>query len=283
LDGRTTAKCSVNVLDSGTATADAVANYPGLGIAASAAVAVSQDSTTNTMDGDASTMLADILTVGNYPAGSSFFADASLTATAGGQAEFLQIVLSLNLSDGFDSTCDIDTFGQNSCSTAVTLQDGPIVAFGLNLLGGAGATCDFIGCASGSNLTGSGKILVIQVIDSRGNPVKGATISSASGYQYPTRFASTTALTANPNPSTQGQPVKFRATVASFGRAGYPTGRVIFKDSTTGKMFSVALNNIGVATLTTSILPVGSHSITATYGGDVWSAPSQASIVQVVN
>jgi large repetitive protein len=283
-NGRTSAKCSAAVANSGTATADAVAQYPGLGIAGSADVALNEYSTTHSMGSNAATTEEDYLTVGgSYPSGASLFAAASVTATPGGQAQFVQISFSLTLQDYYVGQCFITTFGQSSCSTTVLLQEGPVVDLKMSLAGGASATCDIVGCASGSTLSGSAKLLVLKVVDSTGNPVKGSTITSASGHKYPTLFASTTALTASPNPSAQGNPVTFTAAIASFGRSGTPTGKVTFKDSTTGTTLGHVTLNAGVASLTTSSLATGTHTITASYSGDNWSAASHGTVSQVVN
>ncbi len=73
-----------------------------------------------------------------------------------------------------------------------------------------------------------------------------------------------TALTISPNPSEFGQSVTFTATVTSAG--GIPGGSVAFKsgNSTLG---TGTLNASGQATLMNPNLGVGSHSITAAYGG----------------
>lgn len=91
----------------------------------------------------------------------------------------------------------------------------------------------------------------------------------------------TTTLTSNPNPSTHGQPVIFTATVTSSG-PNTPTGKVAFKDGTTG--IGSAILTGGVATLTKSTLAVGTHPITAEYLGDSSSAKSTSPVLnQVVN
>ncbi len=91
--------------------------------------------------------------------------------------------------------------------------------------------------------------------------------------------STTTTLTSSGNPSVYGQPVTFRATVSG---SGTPTGQVVFEDGNTilGK---VALSG-GVATFTPSTLSVGSHSITAIYGGDTNDSGSTSNtLTQVVN
>ena len=77
--------------------------------------------------------------------------------------------------------------------------------------------------------------------------------------------ASTTTLTATPNPSTVGQSVTFTATVT--GSSGTPTGNVDFLDGATN-IGNVTLDGTGAATLMTSTLTAGSHSVTADYNGD---------------
>jgi hypothetical protein len=90
--------------------------------------------------------------------------------------------------------------------------------------------------------------------------------------------ATTTTLTQSSSTSVSGQPVTFTATVTS---AGTPTGTVNFTIDG-GAPTAVALTN-GVATFTTSSLSFGSHTITATYAGNVTFGPSFASVTHSVN
>ncbi len=92
----------------------------------------------------------------------------------------------------------------------------------------------------------------------------------------------TTGLTSSVHPwSVFGQPVTFTATVtANSPGAGTPTGTVTFKDGTLG---TGTLNGSGQATFTTSTLAVGSHSITASYGGDAtFSGSTSSPLTQTV-
>jgi hypothetical protein len=79
------------------------------------------------------------------------------------------------------------------------------------------------------------------------------------------KAATTTAVTSSVNPSDFSQSVTFTATVTSG--AGTPTGSVQFKDNGTNLGTAVTLNGSGVATVSTSSLSVGSHTITAEYAG----------------
>ena len=91
---------------------------------------------------------------------------------------------------------------------------------------------------------------------------------------------STTVVTSNPNPSTLKQAVTLTATVSSAASGG-PTGLVIFKNGT-GLIGSATLSG-GIATLTTTRLPVGTLTISATYNGDSQSGKSSGTTTQTVN
>jgi hypothetical protein len=96
-----------------------------------------------------------------------------------------------------------------------------------------------------------------------------------------TLTATTTVLTSSVNPSKPGQAVTFTATVTAqpgFDK-GPPTGTVSFLDGAT-KVGNSPLNGSGVATLTTSTLPLGTNSITATYSGDTNFSPSTSPALQ---
>jgi hypothetical protein len=89
-----------------------------------------------------------------------------------------------------------------------------------------------------------------------------------------------TALTSTPNPSVVLAPVAFTAKVT--GNGGIPTGSVIFYSDGTS-IGTGTLDATGTATLNYSGLSAGTHSITASYGGDADDSPStSAAISQVV-
>jgi hypothetical protein len=89
----------------------------------------------------------------------------------------------------------------------------------------------------------------------------------------------TTGLVSSVNPSLPSQPVTFTATVTGSG--GTPSGTVTFKDGAntlgTGTLAS------GQAGFSTSSLALGSHSITAVYGGDAnFQGSTSAALTQAV-
>ncbi len=98
--------------------------------------------------------------------------------------------------------------------------------------------------------------------------------------------ATTASLTSSPNPSLPGQAVTYTATVAPVApAAGTPTDTVSFSDGNTPIAGCTAQALSGsTATCAVTYTSSGSHSVTATYGGDTnfaASAPSNV-VSQVV-
>jgi hypothetical protein len=91
-----------------------------------------------------------------------------------------------------------------------------------------------------------------------------------------------TSLSSSPNPSVFGQNVSFTATVAPMVGPGVPTGTVTFKEGAT-VLGTGTLNASGVATFSTT-LSVGTHNVTAVYGGSgSYTGSTSALDAQVVN
>ena len=95
----------------------------------------------------------------------------------------------------------------------------------------------------------------------------------------------TTTLASSANPSVSGQSVTFTATVSTTGTVSRPgpcsssTARRCWEPAR-----SSTANGITTATLTTTTLAVGTHSITAVYGGDSNDMGNTSTVLsQVVN
>ena len=94
-------------------------------------------------------------------------------------------------------------------------------------------------------------------------------------------YATATALKPAPNPAAYGQAVTLTATVTSNAPGGV-SGTVTFKSGGT-VLGSVRLSGT-TASLTTTKLPVGSDTLTATYNGDVSNGKStSAAVAESVN
>jgi len=83
-------------------------------------------------------------------------------------------------------------------------------------------------------------------------------------------------LTPSADSVNAGSAVTLTATVTSSGIA--PTGTVTFYDGS-AQLGTSTLNASGVATYATSSLAAGSHSLTASYGGDVNDTPANSAVV----
>jgi len=96
-------------------------------------------------------------------------------------------------------------------------------------------------------------------------------------------FATTTTLISSVTPSYLGLSVTFTATVGLVNGASTPvaTGTVTFLDNGAA-IGTGTLNAAGVATFTTSTLAVGSHPITASFGGDVMTGASTSAVLTQV-
>jgi Bacterial Ig-like domain (group 3) len=86
----------------------------------------------------------------------------------------------------------------------------------------------------------------------------------------------TTTLVASSTQVTTGQVVTLTATESNGGNT-IPTGTVTFYDGQTQIGQAVTLDGNGIATLSTSSLAIGAHSITAVYSGDLNDASSTSS------
>ncbi|HEY4381544.1 MAG TPA: Ig-like domain repeat protein, partial [Acidobacteriaceae bacterium] len=100
-----------------------------------------------------------------------------------------------------------------------------------------------------------------------------------------------------PNPASVGQPVALTVTLtggnappggpqASLGTYGPPTGQVVFNYGSAvlgiGTLATNSGNVSSSATITTSLLPLGADTITATYAGNLDFAPTTATAVETI-
>ena len=102
--------------------------------------------------------------------------------------------------------------------------------------------------------------------------------TSAAVIQTVNQGNTSTSLASTPNPSNAGQTVTLAAKVSATALAtGVPTGTVTFRDGTTVLGTATLVN--GSASFSISTLAVGSHSLTAAYGGSAAFASSTSAVV----
>ncbi len=107
-----------------------------------------------------------------------------------------------------------------------------------------------------------------------GDSNDGASTSAIVGFVV-AQFATTTALSATSSSAALGSPVTFTAAI-SGSVPDVPTGTVTYKDGGT-TIGTASLDGHARATLTTTSLAAGSHTITANYGGDSENQSSMSS------
>jgi uncharacterized repeat protein (TIGR03803 family) len=102
--------------------------------------------------------------------------------------------------------------------------------------------------------------------------------TSTATTQVVVKYTPTITATSLPNPSVYGESITFTVLVISTGPL--PTGTVAFKNGSSG--IGTAPLIAGVAIFSTSILPVGTNSITAVYEGDNFTAGLTSSAINQV-
>jgi Autotransporter beta-domain/Bacterial Ig-like domain (group 3)/Putative Ig domain len=129
------------------------------------------------------------------------------------------------------------------------------------------------GTVSGTPTTAGSFSYAIKVTDSGTPTAQTATTATISGTiaVAPT----STSLSSSRNPSAQGQPVTFTATVSG---GSSPSGTVTFYDG--GASIGTAALSGVAATFTTSALALGTHAITAKYGGNASNTASTSPVLQ---
>jgi hypothetical protein len=153
----------------------------------------------------------------------------------------------------------------------VTFKDGATVLGTVALVGGHAGLIT-------SALSVANHVIVATYLGS------GSFNASAAGIHHVVNPATTsTSVVGSPNPAVHGTAVTLTATVhVGAPGAGVPTGSVTFKDGAT-VLGTVALSGAGTASVTTSTLTLGTHSITASYGGAPQFTASTGSVSETIH
>lgn len=228
---------------------------------------------TGTLSGNSATVTTDILPVGSDPITAVYNGDTNDLTSNSNSTPVTQIVIQDNSASSVTTSAATTVFGQSVTFTASVTASSPgagvptgTVDFydGTTLLGSP--TLDASGNATFTTTalsTGSHDISVSYIGDSGFFKSNSSTI-----IQTVDQATSSVALVTSNASTTYGDSVTFTATVAAVSPgAGTPSGMVTFYDGATS-IGTGTLDGTGTATLTTSTLDAGSHSITASYVGD---------------
>lgn len=174
----------------------------------------------------------------------------------------------------FTATVSVSAPGVGTPTGSVSFRDGATVLGSGTLNGSGQATFGTAALTAGAH-----SITVLYAGDANFQ-----TSTSGAITQTVNQASTGTALTSSVNPSVFGQSTTLTATVSAIAPgAGTPTGTVEFRDGAT-VLGSGTLNGSGVATLATSALSAGSHTLSAVYAGDSNFLTSTSSgLAQTVN
>ena len=216
------------------------------------------------------------------PAGQSVITSTAMDFT-GNTSEFSQCFTATGgpgpTSTAVISSLNPSTFGQSVTFTATVTGSNPTGTAqfkdGATNLGGPVSLSSAMATLTTSALTlGTHPITAVYSGDAQNSTSTSPVLDQLVNDVMPATTSTT--LVSSLNPSNFGQSVTFTATVTGDN----PTGSVRFDDDVT--TLGSGTVNAGMASITTSALAVGSHPITAMYGGDASNLASSSSILTQV-
>ncbi|MGD0464871.1 MAG: Ig-like domain repeat protein, partial [Tepidisphaeraceae bacterium] len=245
---------------------------------------------TGTLDGSGQTTLStSVLSVGSHSITVVYGGDTNFTTST--SSALTQTVDQDGTTSAVSSSANPSVFGQSVTFTAtvaatapgagtptgtVTFEDGS-TTLGTGTLDGSGQTT----LSTSALSVGSHSIAVVY-----GGDTNFTTSTSSPLTQTVDQDGTSSSVSSSANPSVFGQSVTFTATAtvtANVPGSGTPTGTVTFEDGST-TLGTGTLDGSGVATLSTSGLSVGSHSITVVYGGDTnFTTSTSSALTQTVD
>jgi len=222
-----------------------------------------------TLAAGVATFMTSGLSVGSHPITAVYGGDADFTGST--SAALGQTVNPANTATVLGNAPNPTVFGQPVTLTATVTATAPGAGApdGTVTFSADGASMGTAPLAAGAATLNSSALAVGSHTLSAAYGGSASFNGSSSGLATQTvnRANSTTVLASSVNPSLNGQPVTFTATVAAVAPgAGTATGNVTFSDGATP--LGTAPLAGGAAALTVSSLTPGSHSISASYAGD---------------
>jgi hypothetical protein len=209
-------------------------------------------------------------------------------------------VLLLNLYGVASTNPTLSASTTTLTASATTIATGSSVTFTASTAGAAGTTGTPTGTVTfldgtttlGTGTLSSGKATYTTTALSagahnitaayQGDTTFSASTSSAVGITVnaPGTLSTTTSLTATPTSAATGTSIMLAALVSPTSGTTVPTGTVTFNDGST-PIGSASVGSTGSASISTTTLALGTHTITAQYGGVAGFAASTSSAVTV--
>jgi hypothetical protein len=268
-----------------TATVSPIA--PGVGVPTGTVTFLDGTATlgTATLSSGQATFSTSSLAVGSHSISAGYGSDANFTSSSSGV--ITQIVNRASTSTSVSASTNPSVSGQTIVFSASVSVLGP--GFGAptgtvtflddsTTLGTAALSSSGAASLSTNLLAGTHTITAVYGGDANFSSSTSPVVS-----QIVNKAGTSTTVVSSVNPSSNGQAVTFTATVSiAVPGSGVATGTVTFKDGST-VLGTSSLNASGKATLTTSSLSPGSHSITAVYNGDAnFTGSTSTVLAQVV-
>ena len=235
-------------------------------------------------DGTAS-ITTSSLAVATHSITVSYGGDGDFTTSA--SASLSQVVNQDGTTTSLISATDPSVYGQSVTFTAAVSATAPgsgtptgrVTFFdGSTSLGSASLKSGSASFTARALPTGTDSITA-----SYGGSGNFTTSTSAAVVQTVNQAGTTTAVSSRTNPSVFGQSVTLTATVGALAPgSGTPTGTVTFLDGT--DILGTVTESGGKATLKTTAMAAGSHTITVSYSGDGnFVASTSGSLIQTIN
>ncbi len=237
---------------------------------------------TGSLSGGSASLTTSSLPAGTFTITATYPGDSTFVAsTSPGLKQVVNPASKFTTSTSIISSLNPSTYGQNVTWTATVISSASITPTGKvnftwsgHTIGAATLNSSGVATLTKSNLNADSYPLTAVYAGDAAN----LRSTSAVLNQVVLETTSAATLTSSPNPSAQGQAVKFTATITS--PTVVPTGPVTFSAGKT--VLGTAQLSSGKARLTTSSLPAGTSTVTVTYQGDSNIAKSTASVSQVV-
>ena len=221
------------------------------------------------------------LSAGSLSITASYFGDANFASSFATLAQVVNLATTttaltsrpnpsaLNQTVTFTATVT-GQYGGKTGGTVTFTQGATTLGSAVTIMGKANVTASF-------SATGTYPVIATYLGD-----VNGAGSASPALNQVVNKISTTAALASSGSPAFLGQTVTITATVTPSSGA-IPDGETVtFYDGTAA--IGTGATRSGAATLATSALAVGSHSITATYAGDAtYQTCTSKILVQVVS